>query len=266
MKTLSIIIPAYSEAHRIKKSIEMMKLFHSEWIQKWPGIKLEIIYVVEKSPDQTLEIAQTMASDSKVLKVIANSIHRGKGYAVRTGMLNSVGDVKLFMDLDLSTDLSHVKEFYDDIASNKFDIVIGNRKGQDSKITLQQSVLRRMASFVFNKIVSTIWLQGIKDSQCGFKAFSKKSANYLFNSLHFDGYTFDVEIIYKAKLLSLRIKSFPVIWNDDKGSKVRLFYHSFQIIKDLFYLQDKFQAMNFIHEYQKIVEEEKGNEEVSHAA
>jgi dolichyl-phosphate beta-glucosyltransferase len=266
MKTLSIIIPAYCEAHRIKKSIESMKLFQLEWTKKWPAIELEMIYSIEKSSDNTLEIAETMLANSTNFKVIGSDIHRGKGFAVKTGILNSIGDVKLFMDLDLSTDLSHIKQFYDLIASNEYDMVIGDRKSQESKIIHQQSIFRRMASFLFNKFVSSIWLKGINDSQCGFKAFSSRTANFLFSGLHSPGYTFDVEILYKAKLLSLKIKSCPVIWNDEKGSKVKLILHSFQILKDLIYLKTMISPLDYIGEFKKNSDTEKEAKKISRAA
>jgi glycosyltransferase involved in cell wall biosynthesis len=94
IKTLSIIIPAFCEAHRIKKSIERMKSFSFQWSSMWPEIQLEVIYVIEKSTDNTLEIAEMMIEKSKIFKVIGNKIHRGKGYAVRTGMNFNSNDFK----------------------------------------------------------------------------------------------------------------------------------------------------------------------------
>ncbi len=265
MKNLSIIIPGFSEAHRIEKSIETMKFFNLSWQKKYPDISLEILYVIEKSPDNTLEIAQRLTSGIKGFKVIGNEVQRGKGFAVQTGILKSSGDVKLFMDLDLSTDLTHVKEFYDLISSNQYDVVIGDRKSHDSQIIKKQPFLRRLASSVFGTIVSFVGLKGIKDTQCGFKAFSAKSANYLFNHLHFDGFSFDVEILYKARLISSRIKSCPVKWEDDTGSKVRLLSHGLSMLKDLIFLKFKIRPRSYRYEFH-LLEKTTSHEKISNAS
>lgn len=251
MKVLSVIIPAYNECHRIKKSIETLKFFNLSWQKRYPDIKLEIIYVIEKSTDDTLAIAQDLTHSQSCFRVIGNKVHRGKGFAVQTGMLKATGDVKLFMDLDLSTDLSHIKEFYDLISNNHYDVVIGNRKSNDSKIIKKQTPMRRLASTVFGLVVSWVGLRGIKDTQCGFKAFSKNTADYLFSQMHFDGFSFDVEILYKASLISSRICSLPVKWEDDAGSKVRLISHSIQMLKDLFFLKMKISTETYKTQFEE---------------
>jgi dolichyl-phosphate beta-glucosyltransferase len=251
MKRLSIIIPAYNEAKRIEESIMRMQAYRRTWVTTYPETDLEIIYVIEKSTDDTLKLALELTSAKPGISVIGNEVQRGKGYAVRTGMVAASGDVKIFMDLDLSTDLKHVREFFELITVDGYDIVVGNRKMEASSIIRKQPIMRRMASWTFNKLVGLAGIKNITDTQCGFKAFTRATADFLFRDLMFDGFSFDVELLYKAGLVSARIKSQPVSWKDDARSKVRLVQHAAQMLRDLLILRKSISKQKMIESYHK---------------
>ena len=169
---ISVIIPAYNEEKRIVKTIKRISEYMSD---KFPDY--EIIVVNDGSKDNTVKVVEDL--DLEKVRVLNNPGNRGKGYAVRNGMLNSDGDVRLFSDADLATPIEELDKFMPYFKEG-YDIVIGSRALKESNIEKHQPFYRELMGKTFNFLVQRITIKGIKDTQCGFKAFTKEAAKRVF--------------------------------------------------------------------------------------
>lgn len=228
------MIPAFNESKRIEASVMALSQF-----LKNVDFAYEVIYVVEKSTDDTLLKGVYLTKSLSFFHIIGNDVHRGKGYAIQTGIQRAHGDFILFMDLDLSTELKHIPHFYEKINHDNFDMIIGSRKSQGSVINEKQNFIRQLAGKTYSQLVSWLLLPQVEDSQCGFKIFKASIAKTLFKDLNYLGFSFDVEILYKAKLLNLKVESTPVVWNNDDQSKVNIIQDSFKMFVDLFMIRKR---------------------------
>lgn len=230
---LSIVIPLFNESKRIERSVSDLKTFFSSF-----AVPIEILLVVEKSDDDTLQKAFDLTIGDPRFRVIANDVHRGKGYAVKTGMLQAQGEVIFFMDLDLSTPLVEVVNFLGQFQSSpKTDIIIGSRQHKKSQILKRQNPMRQKMGQIFNWFVQRLALSGIKDTQCGFKAFRKKVVSPIFCLQTTNGFSFDVEVLLLAKAFNYNIEVLPVRWTNSTESKVRIFRDSFRMFFDLLWMR-----------------------------
>ncbi len=226
---ISIVIPVYNESARLRKSILRLKTFLDSL-----NYPTEVVMVIEKSSDDSEVVARkAIATDMRFL-IISNAVHRGKGYAVKTGVLKSKGTYIFFMDVDLSTDLSAVKEFvyYFEVHPST-QVLIGSREHTDSKILIPQNILRRNMGRTFNKLIRIIAINDYKDTQCGFKAFRKPAAMKLFGLQSSDGFAFDVELLMLAKKMNYKTHILPVIWSNSEESKVGIVSGSLSMILDV---------------------------------
>jgi dolichyl-phosphate beta-glucosyltransferase len=225
---LSIIIPCYNEEKRIRKTIKSLSAF-----MKKKKIIHEIILIDDGSIDRTKEIIIKYASKNKNIRVISYQKNKGKGYAVKKGILNSKGNMILFSDADLSTPIEEyekLKKWYD----KGYLIAIGSRREKGSKIKKKQPFFRNLSGHIFGKIVKNLLLRDIKDSQCGFKLFNGNIARKIFTIQKINGFVFDVEILYLAKKKGIKIKEVPILWIDSaKESKVKLIKHSLPMFLDI---------------------------------
>ena len=206
---VSIIIPAYNEERRIHKTLEKTLEYLKN--QSW---KSEIIVVDNGSTDNTIAVAKKF----KNVKLLSENT-RGKGAAVRKGMLNSSGKFRLFSDADLSTPITELDKFMRD--SKHFSVLIGSREIPGAKLEVPQSFARRFIGRGFSFLVELILGLGITDTQCGFKMFSEEAAKKIFNTQKLNGWGFDVELLYLAQKYGFGIKEIPVKWINDKNTKVR---------------------------------------------
>ena len=208
---VSIVIPARNEAVRLPPSIRQIR-------DTFPHEPWEFIVVVELSTDGTIEaVGDAVGSDPR-FHIVANPVARGKGYAVKTGMLRARGETVFFMDADLSVPLRYVPEFLKHAADA--DVLIGSRRHPESIIRVHQPVLREAAGRVFNHALRLSGVTRLRDTQCGFKAFSRAAAQAVFSRVEQDGFGFDVEAILIAQALGLLLLELPVEWADVRGSKV----------------------------------------------
>lgn len=217
---LSVIIPAYNEAERLPLTLIDVDrhLSHQEY-------SYEIVVVISHSTDHTAEIVKRFASFLPSLKYIVLSENRGKGFAVKTGILAAKGTYKLYMDADNSTAVVEFNKMLPYLRGGheeKCDVVIGSRKVPGSRMSPLPSLSRRLLSQIANFFIQLLVVRGFKDTQCGFKAFSSEAATQLFTSLETEGWLFDVEILARARKAGLRIREIPVFWAHNPGSKVRL--------------------------------------------
>ncbi|MDZ4676392.1 MAG: glycosyltransferase family 2 protein [Oligoflexia bacterium] len=226
---LSLVIPAYNESKRIARSLKDLKSFFASF-----GSSIEIILVIEKSTDNTVEITKKTVGNDPHFIIIANDVQRGKGYAVKTGMLKARGETVFFTDLDLSTPLVEVIAFLGHFESNpQVDILIGSRQHAKSQILKRQNPIRQKMGQMFNFFVQLFAVKGITDTQCGFKAFRKKTIEPIFSRQTINGFSFDVEILLLAQYLGYKTEVLPVKWTNDPDSKVHIIRDSLKMFFDL---------------------------------
>lgn len=212
--TVSIIIPAYNEAKRLPTTLTAI----SFWLPTASEFNLrEIIVVDDGSADETAEVARSFAGclPVKVIKLPAN---RGKGCAVRTGVLAATGDLILMYDADGATSLADLQKLVTEAKTNQ--VVIGSRLAGDHQI-VQMSVFRRFVGLVFHWLCAPL-LPQIKDASCGAKVFQLEAARAIFMAQKLDRFAFDIEILWLARRLGYSIKEVPVSWQAVLGSKVRV--------------------------------------------
>ena len=230
---LSIVVPAYNEARRLPPNLPRIAAACDALALPGP---YEVLVIVEGSTDGTLDACRAVAAGLPGFAVIDNGPQLGKGHAVRSGMLQARGALRLFMDADLSTPLSEVGKFlaYFD-AHPQTDVLIGNRRHRDSRIGQHQGPLRRYLSPLFARLVhaATALPGDWSDTQCGFKAFRADAAREIFRRQRLDGFSFDVEVLALAGGLGLRVDDLPVEWFDETATRVRLFRDGWAMLRDL---------------------------------
>jgi glycosyltransferase involved in cell wall biosynthesis len=232
---LSIVIPAFNEAGRLPMNLARVSA-HCAGLDLAPfGTGWEVLAMVEKSPDGTLEKARAAATGLAGIEVIDNQVQRGKGYAVRSGMLRAKGEIVFFMDADLSTPLGQLDLFLQYFAAHpEVDILIGNRRHPASRISKPEGLVRRILSDVFGALVRRQALAGPwLDTQCGFKAFRRPAARAIFTRQQLDGFSFDVEVLALAEALHLRVADLPVEWHHDDATRLRLLQDGWGMLRDM---------------------------------
>ena len=214
MPRLSLVIPCRNESGRLPATLQTVRSFLDA---SHPDA--EVVVVVESSTDDTAKIATDFAQADPRFRAMCNPVARGKGYAVKTGMLAAEGDVVFFMDADLSVPLRFVDAFLP--YCEDVDVVFGSRQHPETVIPRSQPLLRVLFGRLFNLCLRLLGATSFKDTQCGFKAFRREAARSIFSRLTLDGFGFDVEALALAEALRLRIVERPVEWSDAPGSKVR---------------------------------------------
>lgn len=225
---VSIIIPAYNEAHRLEASITALDGYLAA--VPWSH---ELILVVEKSTDGTLELARRILAGRRAVEIVGHDVQRGKGYAVRAGMLRARGEIAFFMDADLSTPPAEMDRFIERFSKNpRVDVLVGNRQHGRSQILMHQHFLRRKMGQMFNAILRVIAGIRLADTQCGFKAFRRTAREAIFALQKLDGFAFDVEVLLLAERLGFVVEDMPVQWSNAQGSKVRIIRDSCRMLAD----------------------------------
>jgi len=214
---LSVIIPAYNEAERLPATIDAAY----KWLAENLDGGFEIIVVDDGSSDATVRSTHEMISRRPHLKVLEQPENRGKGAAVRRGMLEAKGEIRLFMDADHSTHVREVAKVLPAMEAGS-EVVIASRQHPESDISVSQSWLREHMGQSFNFIMRSIVGLEMQDTQCGFKAFTAKAANAIFTRQKLDGFSFDVELLFLASKLGFKIAEIPVEWINEPNSKVRM--------------------------------------------
>lgn len=228
--TISIIIPAYNEATRIEKTLSSI----SRYIAYNPS-RFEVIIVDDGSSDGTPAIAKKYSSSITNLTVLVNEQNKGKGFSVRRGMLAATGDYRLFMDADNSIDISHLDKFLNAIALG-WNVVIGSIHISDKKnISEHSGWYRRVLGSCANILIQALAVWGIKDTQRGFKLFSKEAADVIFPRQTIERFGFDIEALIIARKFGYSIKELPVVWDNPAGSKVTIASY-FQTLNELLHI------------------------------
>ena len=229
---LSVIIPAYNEQTRIADSLYIIK----EYLSQQP-YRSEIIVVDDGSNDLTTEIVkfidiygkEQLEHDEGTL--IENHKNVGKGYSIAKGMLKASGEIVLFMDADHSTHIGEVEKLFP-YFNLGFDVVIGSR-GMKTSIVEKKPWYRNLMSQLFNLAVRLISVEGIRDTQCGFKAYRRIVAHHIAKKQRIYGFGFDVEHLYIAQKSGFKIKEVAIEWKHSDGSKVEPIRDSITMFVDL---------------------------------
>jgi len=217
---LSVIIPAYNEAERLAPTLRRFQDYLSE-----SSVTYEILVVLDGPTDATEAVLRRMGGEVDHLTIIGCTAHRGKGRAVKEGMLKAVGKVRLFTDADNSTDIAHfdkVKPLFEQGS----DLVIASRSSLDvrgARQLLPQPWPKRIVGKLGNLCVQLFAVRGIWDTQCGFKAFSAEAAERIFSQTKIEGWGFDIEVLALARALNYEISIVPANWINDRRSHVRPF-------------------------------------------
>ena len=225
---LSVIVPAFNEAARIMPGVQAIMGFLREGGRSW-----ELIVVDDGSTDATAEIVEQAIGGEVRARLIQYRPNRGKGFAVRTGVLAATGMWIVFLDADLSTPVEEIDRAMPRLQSG-VDLVVGSRAHPDARIERKSPLFRRMASAVFDRMRNAIvGLRQFSDTQCGFKAARGDAVRPLYERAVIERFMFDVEILYLAKRAGLRMEELPVRWADSSGSTVRLFPGVYRMFRDL---------------------------------
>lgn len=225
---LSVVIPAFNETNRLPPTVRAVEQYLRQ-----SNRRSELIIVDDGSTDGTADVVDRMIREGLKLHVLKHDHNRGKGAAVRTGMLAATGEVVLFTDADLSTPIADVERLLDAITAGA-DVAIGSRALDRSLIEVHQPWLRDRMGRVFNLFVQAILLPGLKDTQCGFKAFRRSAARDLFSVTESDGFEFDTEVLYRARRTGLAICEVPVHWRNNPDTRVNALLDSPKMFLALF--------------------------------
>jgi glycosyltransferase involved in cell wall biosynthesis len=212
---VSVIVPAYNEADRLHESLP--RLMGDNYLR--PGASSELIVVDDGSVDATPQVARDHLDGAENARLMRLPWHAGKGAAVRLGVASARGELILFMDADLATDLSAAEDLLGALADD--DVVVGSRSAPGAVVT-GRSALRGGLHQAFRRQARSVTGIDVSDPQCGFKAFRADVAKILFHLSEIDGFGFDVEILLLARKLGFSVTEIPVNWTAVDGSKVRM--------------------------------------------
>jgi dolichyl-phosphate beta-glucosyltransferase len=213
---LSVIIPAFNEEQRLPGTLQQT----SEYLRAQP-FQSEILVVDDGSSDGTGRIASNWSSGRIPVRLLrhVDGKNHGKGASTRIGMLEAKGSFRLFMDADNSTTLDHVARLWP-FFDQGYDVVIGSRNLPDSHVAVHQIWLKELAGRMGNKAIQWLAVPGIRDTQAGFKMFTRRSAEIIFSRLTIGRWGFDVEILVIAGVHGCKIREVPITWINAPGSKV----------------------------------------------
>lgn len=227
---LSIVIPAYNEESRLPESLAKVLGF-----TRAQSYESEILLVDNGSTDRTAAIADAFARDNPELRILKDA-RRGKGLAVRLGLLAAAGDLRFICDADLSMPIGEVNRFLPP-ALRDFDIAIASREAPGA-VRYGEPPYRHWIGRVFNLLVRLLAVRGFQDTQCGFKCFRAGVVEDLFRVQRLDGWTFDVEVLFIAQRRGYRIVEVPVPWYHRAGSRVHPVRDSVLMLADLFRIRE----------------------------
>ncbi len=219
----SVLIPAYNEEDRLLPTLErIVEYFRGR------GEEVELLVIDDGSRDQTVAVASAFGAPVRVLELGKN---RGKGAALRAGVLASTGDRLLLTDADLSTPIEELEQLEPHLASHS--LVIGSRALASSKITHRQPAYREMMGKTFNFIIRILGVRGFHDTQCGFKLLRGDFARDLFAHLTVDRFAYDVEMIWLARRFGARVAEVGVVWAHTPESRVHPVRDSLRMLWDV---------------------------------
>jgi glycosyltransferase involved in cell wall biosynthesis len=219
---LSIVIPAYNEEKRIKRTLECL-------VERFNG-SCEIL-IVSESKDKTDDIVTEFSEDPAVIKLIASNKRLGKGGAFKKGAENSHGEIVMLLDSDLPVPVSDVEK----VASyvGEVDVAVASREVRGTKILVYPPLARVFAGKAFSRIFNALFNLNVKDTQCGCKAFKREALQNVLNTVESNGFEFDAELLFKCRRKGYTIKEIPVTWSYKSDSKLNLFTDTLKMGKSV---------------------------------
>jgi len=210
----SIVIPAYNEGTRLGATLEKVLAY-----VRAQGWNAEVIVVNDGSRDNTADLVREFAAQNPVLRLVENPGNRGKGYAVRNGMLNARGEIVVFSDADLSSPIEEMPKLLAALAAGA-DIAIGSRWLRAELQTQRQSLLRQLFGRIFNALNRIILGLQFKDTQCGFKAFTRRASQTILPLQRIERWGFDPEILFLARKFGFRVEEVAVHWGHSGDTRI----------------------------------------------
>jgi dolichyl-phosphate beta-glucosyltransferase len=235
MLALSVVIPAYNEELRLPATLSSVHGFCSG-----TGMEFELIVVNDGSKDNTIRVVEEFAKHHSGVRLISYDLNKGKGHAVKVGALAAEGEFVLLDDADGNAPIEEFTRLRDALNSGA-DVAIGSRAKPNSDRVVKALAYRTFIGNTFNRIVQSLLLPGIYDTQCGFKLFTQQAARDVFSVSMVNGYAFDVEVLYIAKLRHYKIAEVSIDWHNVPGSKVNVVVDSFKMFCEV--LNIKFQSI-----------------------
>jgi dolichyl-phosphate beta-glucosyltransferase len=228
---LSIVLPAFNEESRLEPTVREAVGYCRD-----SGRSFELIVVDDGSRDGTSALVLKLGDEFRELRLIRLAANHGKGYAVRSGVINSRGKAVLIADSDGATPIGEIVRLEAALAAGA-DVAIGSRGIHAEGVKVRAKLYRHVMGRIFHGLVETLTVRGIRDTQCGFKLFRGSVAQDLFTRMRMSGFSFDVEVLLMAQRLGYRIAEVPVNWTHRPGSKVSLTMDSVRMARDLFVIR-----------------------------
>ncbi len=213
-RSLSIVVPAYNEEKRLGATLEGIARYFAKAAWNFR----EVLVVDDGSTDRTAEVAAGFPG----ARLLRNPGNRGKGYAVRHGMLEAGAEWVLFSDADLATPIEEIEKLWEAVERDGVDVAIGSRALDRALIGIHQPLAREASGRIFNLVMRAVTGLPFRDTQCGCKLFRTVAARETFKRQLLDGFGFDVEVLVIANVLGYRVAEVPVRWNDVAGTKVSM--------------------------------------------
>jgi dolichyl-phosphate beta-glucosyltransferase len=231
---LTIVIPAYNEEARVEPTVRSY-LDYCRSTRR----SVELIVVDDGSRDGTSSVVEHLGDEYPELRLIRLAQNQGKGYAVRSGVVNARGKLILFADADGATSLDELSRLEQALAAGA-DVAIGSRELDTAAVRVTARLYRRLIGRAFHLLVETLTVRSIRDTQCGFKLFRGPVAHELFSRMRMNGFSFDVELLMMAQRHGYRVTEVPVNWTHQPGSKVNLVVDSARMARDLFIIRGRY--------------------------
>jgi len=223
----SIVIPAYNESARILATLRSVVL-----CVRAQGWSAEIIVVNDGSRDSTAEVVRDFAADAPEVRLLQNPSNRGKGYSVRSGLLQALGEVVMFTDADLSAPIEEAERLFAAIAAGA-DIAIGSRWLEKGRQTHRQTLYRQFFGRCFNAVTRAVMGLRFADTQCGFKAFTRAAAQTVFQLQTIERWGFDPEILFIGLKRGYRIVEVPVSWAHDERTRMSYLKDGIKMLEEI---------------------------------
>ena len=223
----SIVIPAYNESARILATLRSVVL-----CVRAQGWSAEIIVVNDGSRDSTAEVVRDFAADAPEVRLLQNPSNRGKGYSVRSGLLQALGEVVMFTDADLSAPIEEAERLFAAIAAGA-EIAIGSRWLEKGRQTHRQPLYRQFFGRCFNAVTRAVMGLRFADTQCGFKAFTRAAAQTVFQLQTIERWGFDPEILFIGLKRGYRIVEVPVSWAHDERTRMSYLKDGIKMLEEI---------------------------------
>jgi len=224
---LSIVVPAYNEEHRLPPTLARLHDFLSAQPMRW-----EIVVVDDGSRDATCAVVERAMATIPNLRLVRQTPNRGKGAAVRLGMREARGQIRVMSDADGSMSPDQLPRLLAPIIACKAEIAIGSRYADGASTDVKQPFYRVLWSRLANRVIQRSLVPGVRDTQCGFKAFTAEAARDLFPRGRIDGWAFDLEILALARRAGFAIAEVGVAWTDDRRSRVNPFKDLWKVVRE----------------------------------